>query len=37
MAELNGMDSSSPKRHRGARLEVLITSQQRKGVHHEQA
>ena len=33
----NGMDSSSPKRHLGARLVVLSTSQQRKGVHHEQA
>ena len=33
----NGMDSSSPKRHPGARLEVLITSHEREGVHHEQA
>jgi hypothetical protein len=34
---LNGMDSSSPKRHLGARLEVLITSHEREGVHYEQA
>lgn len=33
----NGMDSSSPKRHLGARLEVLITSNEREGVHYEQA
>ena len=33
----NGMDSSSPKRHLGARLDVLSTSREREGVHHEQA
>ena len=33
----NGMDSSSPKQHLGARLEVLLTSHEREGVHYEQA
>jgi hypothetical protein len=31
----NGMDSSSPKRHLGAKLEVSSTSEQKEGVHHE--
>src|SRR5215471_3410805 len=31
----NGMDPSSPERHRGARLEVSSTSRRREEVHHE--
>jgi hypothetical protein len=34
-SESNGMDSSSSQRHLCAKLELLSTSEQKEGVHHE--
>ena len=34
-SESNGMDSSSSQRHRCAKLELLSTSEQKEGVHHD--